>query len=328
MIFELFHSIFQMISQLLFGIVQAIVIIIITLLSQVIESKTFQSCIELSRPGNTLLAAAFVSIVALMAGATDLRLILTAAAVATLVTAGGNSINDYYDRDIDAINKPKRPIPSKRIKSNIALWYSLSLLGLGIFMALFLNPFAFLLAAVNSILLVLYASSLKKTGFLGNITISYLTGSVFLFGGAVINTVTSWWIGLVLAVFAFLLTAGREIVKDIEDVKGDKTAGARTLPIVIGELKSAIVAMAFLLIVILLSPLPFFLGIFHWVYLLVIGIADIILLYSSYLLLAKPGKKSAARVQKLIKYSILIALLAFLSGSYKVYELVAPLLSL
>lgn len=325
MIFEIFHSIFQLISQILFGIVQAIVIIILTLISQVIESKTFQSCIELSRPGNSILAASFVIIVALMAGATDLRIILTAAAVATLITAGGNSVNDYYDRDIDAINKPNRPIPSKRIKSNLAFGYSLFLLGLGIFMSLFLNVFALVLALANSILLVVYASHLKKTGFLGNIIISYLTGSVFLFGGAVVNTATSWWIGTVLAVCAFLVTAGREIIKDIEDVKGDKAAGARTLPIVIGNIKSSLVASSFLLIVIVLSPVPYFMGIFHWVYLLIIGATDLILLHSVYLILAKTGKRSAAKVQRQLKIAIFIALLAFVLGSYKIYELVGSL---
>jgi len=329
MIFELFHSIFQLISQILFGIIQSIVIIILTILTQIVHSKTFQSCIELSRPGNSLLAASFVILVAVMAGMNpryDLQIILTAAAVATLITAGGNTINDYYDRDIDAINKPNRPIPSKRIRGNVALAYSLLLFILGIFMSLFLNPFALTIAIFNSFLLVFYAYDLKKTGFLGNIVISYLTASVFLFGGAVVNTTLSWWIGFVLAACAFLVTAGREIAKDIEDIKGDRKAGARTLPIVLGNAKSALLASAFLVIVTLFSPIPYLLGIFHWYYIVVISIADLLFIYSIYLLLKNPDTKSAAQVQKNLKIAIIIALLAFITGSYKLYELVVSLI--
>lgn len=326
MIFEIFHSIIQLISQILLGIVQSIVIIVLTIISQIAHSKTFQSCLELSRPENSILTACFVIVVAAMAGETDLQLILTAAAVATVITAGGNAINDYYDREIDAINKPKRPIPSKRIKSSLVLGYSVLLFSVGIFMTVFLNIFALILVIFNTILLITYASHLKKTGFLGNIVISYLTGSVFLFGGAVVNTPTSWWIGTVLAVCAFLVTIGREIAKDIEDVKGDKAAGARTLPIMIGTKKSALFAAAFLIIVVLLSPVPYFLEIFHWFYLILIAIADIIFLYSSYLLVMKPCSRSASRVQKYLKIAIFIALLAFISGSYKIYELVGLLL--
>jgi len=323
-IFEIFSAIINLLAKMMFGVVQALVVIVLSLISQIIESKTLRSCIELSRPGNSIMAAVFTAIVILMAGTPDAALILTAASIVVASTAAGNAINDYYDRDIDAINKPNRPIPSKRIKSNLALGFAVLLFALSLIMSVFLishSFFAFMIVVINIFLLVSYAVKLKKTGFIGNIVVSYLTGSTFLFAGAVVNTYESWLIGTVLAVCAFFITAGREISKNMEDVEGDRTLGAKTLPIVLGMNKSAKIAYGFIILVTILSPAPYLAGLFSWPYVPVIFLADILFLYSGYLLLKDPTAKTAARVQKLLKWGMFACLLAFVAGADKLYAL-------
>lgn len=326
MILELLNSIGSIIGRFLFGIIQALVLIIVSLATQILESRTFKSCIELSRPLNSLMAAVFVAIVVLMSGETNATLMIAASSVVVTLTAAGNVINDYYDKDIDAINKPDRPIPSKRIQEEIALLFCVVLFAIGILMAGTLNQIAFAIAVINSVLLVSYAIRLKKVGFIGNLVVSYLAGSTFLFAGAVVNTFYSWSIGAVLFVSAFFVTGGREIAKAMEDLKGDKEAGAKTLPVMLGLQKSAQIAMAFLILVVLLSPAPYFIGLFGIGYLPVIMICDALLLYSGRMLVKNPDKETAAKVQKLLKLGMLIALAAFVAGAGKLHEMLVALI--
>jgi len=326
MIIELLNSIGSIIARSMFGIIQALVLIIVALVTQVLESKTFKSCIELSRPLNSIMAAVFVAVVVLMSGEPNATLMIVASSVVVTLTAAGNVINDYYDKDIDAINKPERPIPSKRIQEEIALLFGVILFTVGILMAGLLNPIAFVITVINAVLLVSYAVRLKKIGFIGNLVVSYLAGSTFLFAGAVVNTAYAWSIGAVLFVSAFFVTGGREIAKAMEDIKGDKEAGAKTLPVMLGLQKSAQIAMGFLVVVVLLSPAPYFIGLFGPGYLPVILAADALFVYSGRMLVKNPDKENAAKVQKLLKLGMLIALAAFVAGAGKLHDMLAALI--
>ena len=101
-----------------------------------------------------------------------------------MITGAGNVVNDYYDREIDAVNRPKRPIPSGRISPKSALNYSLILFAAGCLLAALVNQLCLLVAAFNSAILFFYARNLKTTPLAGNLCVAYLTGSTFLFGGA------------------------------------------------------------------------------------------------------------------------------------------------
>ncbi len=84
--------------------------------------------------------------------------------VVFLVTGAGNAINDYFDYEIDRINRPRRPIPSGRVNRKTALYFSILLFGTGIVLSYWLGPVCLLLAGFNSLLLFLYASTLKAHG--------------------------------------------------------------------------------------------------------------------------------------------------------------------
>lgn len=224
--------------------------------------------------------------------------------VVFLFTAGGNALNDYYDRDVDRINHPKRPIPSGEIEPVFVLRFALFMFVLSILLSLFL-PFFLpqLIVVVSTVLMIQYELNLKNKGFIGNVTIAWLTGSLFVFAGAIYRNLE---LPFVLGTLAFFATLGREIAKDIQDIRGD--LGRRTLPMRWGVKRAKILTAVFILVAVIISPYPYIQGIFSVHYLLIVLFADIIFIYSLFIF------KNPERTQKFIKLGMMVALLAFLSG--------------
>lgn len=229
------------------------------------------------------------------------------------ITGAGNAINDYFDVRIDSINRPDRPIPSGRISKKSAFRFSILLFAAGIIISYFIgsNRIPFITAVFNSFLLYLYASFLKRKVLLGNLSVSYLAGSAFLFGGAAYGG-KGIQVTIILFFLSMLATLAREIVKTIEDIEGDRLDGALTLPVIIGERPAAYTACAFGLLAIVLSPLPYLMRLFNEYYLFVVGIADVVLLYAMFMIL----KKNPAASSKYFKVAMFLALLTFIAGSF------------
>jgi len=230
--------------------------------------------------------------------------------VVFLVSGAGNTINDYFDIRIDSINRPERPIPSGRVKLKEALYFSCFLFGLGTLLAFSINSVCGTIALFNSLLLIFYAKTLKGTPLLGNLSIGYLTGSTFLFGASVFG-----FGGLEALFVLFLLAAlaitAREIVKDIEDMEGDKIEGADTLPIRIGAKKASYLAALIGLLAVLLSPLPYLMSVLGLRYLYLVLLADLGFFAAIYQILVRndPSKSS-----KMFKIAMFFALLSFIAG--------------
>jgi len=261
---------------------------------------------EILRPFNCLMASAAAIIGLLVAGVWDVWPALIIVAAVFLITGAGNAINDYYDRQIDAINRPDRPIPSKRIKPQMAFYYSIALFTMGCILASLAGQMCLFIAILNSFLLFFYARNLKATPLLGNLSVSYLTGSTFLFGGA-----AAGFMGLLANQvpfgLSFLASMSREIVKDIEDMEGDRQGGARTLPILAGERAAAGLAGLFGVAAVALSFLPRF----GRAYLLIVAVADLLLLFAVFEVI----RGDPARSQRALKKGMAIALLAFLAAA-------------
>jgi len=257
------------------------------------------------------LMAAFAALIGVFVSKVPLAYDVIAPAVLAfvtvfLITAGGNVINDYFDVDIDRVNKPRRALPSGLIMRRSALVYALTLLLFGVAASLFINPVCSGLAALNAVLLVLYSWKLKRSVLVGNLLIGYLAGSIFLFGGA---AVYSFFIPGVLFVSAMLAITSREVVKDVEDLTGDRRAGASTLPIRYGVPRSLAIAALFMLAAVAVSPLPFIIGASGYPYLGIVIAADVILLYGVALSWSDPAKAST-----MIKYGMVVVLLAYVVG--------------
>ncbi len=224
--------------------------------------------------------------------------------VVFLITAAGNVINDYFDRESDLINHPYRPIPAGEIKPRTALIYSAVLFAMGIIIAYPINLCSFLISIFAVFLLLLYENSLKNEGFVGNVTISILVGMIFIFGGAIFGDMP---LMLLLSLMAFFSNLGREVMKDVEDMAGD--INRKTLPKKIGKKKSQIIAAVFIYVAISLSPLPYILFSFSIYYLIVVAIADAIFIYATLIQF-----KNEHLGQRWVKNGMLVGLISYLIG--------------
>ncbi len=266
--------------------------------------------IRLSRPLNCILASVSVPIVmvtlyGLEAPSTGRTIItIIGILVVSFFTAGGNSLNDYFDREIDAINHPERPIPSHDVFPENALKFAYVMFILSIVLSLLL-PFFLpqILVLVSVLIMVQYELRLKKKGLVGNASIAWLTGSLFVFAGAVYGSIE---VPLVLGILAFLATMGRELVKDIQDIKGDLERN--TFPMKASVKRAKILAASLIIAAVMISPYPYIQGIFSVNYLLIVILADIIFIYSLSIF------KDPKRTQIFIKIGMMVALVAFLSG--------------
>ncbi|MBI2578921.1 MAG: UbiA family prenyltransferase [Candidatus Aenigmarchaeota archaeon] len=263
---------------------------------------------QILRPLNGLMTSVAVWIGSIVAGAALVpgNAVILAMISAFLISGAGMVINDYYDIEIDKINKPERPLPSGKIAPKTAKTYSIVLFLLGISMSYFINLYAFATAVFVSAMLFAYAMKLKKMVLAGNIAVSALVGLSFVYGGLAVG---SYFIPLLLAFLAFLANMGREIYKSIEDVLGDHKYGANTLPIKYGVLKAKMIASAFIVLAVLFSFVPYLLGLFNQVYLFFVVIADIAFIAAT----VAPARYSA----KICKVAMNIALLAFFAASVK-----------
>lgn len=269
--------------------------------------------LEILRPHNCLMAGIAVVVGVVIAAEDPLTpIVYLAALVAFLICGAGNIVNDYFDYEIDKINNPRRPLPSGRMSLDKAFNYALLLFIFGTALGVLINLGAFLLAAFNSYLLYFYAKSIKKRGGAGkNLTVSYLVASPFLFGGIVAGKP---FVTVLLVLLAGLANTSREIIKDIQDYEGDK-AFIQTLPAKIGIENSAKLASLVLFLTIIVSPLPYFLGILNFNYILVVVPADALFLGVAINFLRNPSS-SARSTQKLIKIGMALGLAAFLAGNF------------
>ena len=166
---------------------------------------------------------------------TDFWLFLIVAST-VMIAAAGYIINDYYDIKIDLINKPDRVVIGKTITRRYAIFFHTVISVTGVGMGLLINWKVGAVNFVSVFLLWLYSNNLKRLPLIGNLVVSLLAGlSIFL-----LSFLYEQYLPLVMtySLFAFFMTLIREIVKDMEDMKGDTTFGCRTLPIVWGIRKT------------------------------------------------------------------------------------------
>lgn len=268
---------------------------------------------ELIRLKNCLTASFGAFIGGLIASYFNLAMIdnlILASIVVFLVCGFGNALNDIYDLKIDRINKPERPIPSKRITLNNAKAFSYSLVVMGLFISLF-NISCFLMAVLNSIVLQQYASTYKKNKIIGNLIVAYLTGSVFIFGGIAVGNID---VTIMLFLCALFAMWSREIIKDYEDIEGDIKEKVISIPIKCGE-RSIYIAAFLLIFAIFLSPLPYLFGFFGIYYIISVVFCDLLFLLGIYKLVFNPSKMEAKKASRNIKIVTNLVLIAFLIGS-------------
>jgi geranylgeranylglycerol-phosphate geranylgeranyltransferase len=231
--------------------------------------------------------------------------------------AAANTVNDYYDREIDAINEPNRPIPRGVIKPKEALGYAFFLSIVGFIAAFLTNILSLALAVVAWFLFMYYATKGKKTGLLGNLVVSVCIAIPFIYGSLITTEKVDEALTSIVVFFAsiaFFSTVGREITKGIVDVEGDKLEGVKTLAVLYGPRVAAFSASVFYVVAVVLSFLPWLFGEVSVWYLPLVVLADLGFIFSSVSLIRDCSRENARRVKNLVRIWMIVGLLAFVAG--------------
>ena len=230
----------------------------------------------------------------------------------SLIGGAGMVINDYFDVEIDKVNRPERPIPSGKISLKSALVYYFVLNFIALVLVSQTNIYAFVIALISVFLIFFYSYKLKSKGLIGNFVVGFMTGIAFIFGGAIGENVVPL---LFPFIFGLLINFAREILKDVEDIEGDRIKKLQTFPIVYGEEKSLKIFTFLIVLTIISTLLPYFLGIYNVFYLLIIlFIVDLPLVYAIRVILDKPEKDQLRKISNLIKYEMIAGLIAIFIG--------------
>lgn len=235
---------------------------------------------------------------------------------ALTLTGASMAINDYYDREIDAVNEPDRPIPSGLVNPSESITISAILTIIGLTSAALTSPLCLLLALISWIISVSYSKAGKRTGLPGNLMVSTCVSIPFVYGGVCARGLIEPNIAI-FAALAFLANTGREIIKGIADIEGDKLRGIRTLAISYGPGKAAKTALIFFILAVALSPLPLTLKLVHAWFIPPLIIADLGFITSAINIAKNATRENAKKIKKVILTWMLISMIAFLIGTIK-----------
>lgn len=223
-------------------------------------------------------------------------------------------LNDYFDREIDAINEPNRPLPSGRIGPSETLLFALVLGSIGYIASASTGASTLIIATLSMLISVAYNSKFKRTGLLGNVMVSANVAVPFIYGGlAVAGTNMSSL--TIFSLLAFLSSLGREVVKGIVDVVGDKAKGVKSVAVTKGSEFAAKQGAFLFLAAVALSTLPLALKIVSPYYLPLVAICDIGFILTSFSIWINPSPRNARRNKKFVLVWMIFGLLAFLVGT-------------
>lgn len=254
--------------------------------------------------------------------------------VASVFIAGaGYIINDYFDLNIDQINKPQKNVFVRSINRRWAIIWHFLLSAAGVIASVFavgLGKWYLILANIFCIVLLwFYSTSFKRQLLIGNIVISLLTAWTVLIvffaftepreavAGGNPDTIKFFRITFLYAGFAFIVSMIREAIKDMEDMEGDARYGCKTLPIIAGirttKIYVAVWSVVFLAALIILQ---LYIMQFQWWYDMAYGLVFIIapLVYLIFLLSKArqtPDFTKLSNVSKFIMFTGIVSMIFF-----------------
>jgi geranylgeranylglycerol-phosphate geranylgeranyltransferase len=200
------------------------------------------------------------------------------------ISASALILNDFFDLESDKINAPERPLPSGLVTRQEALGLGISMTLLGFMASALISGTALIFAILIWVIGFLYNWRFKRTGFIGNLMVSFSVGMTFIYGGIVVGQlfeVVVWFFGIL----AFLIDLGEEIAADALDMEGDREAGSRSLALVFGRKKALNISTAIFFLVVIISWVPFLFGWIDWIFGIPIILMDAMILYPAIKLL-------------------------------------------
>lgn len=232
------------------------------------------------------------------------------------LTGASMAINDYYDKEIDAINEPNRPIPSGIIKPIEALALAIALICVGLIASFLTNMFCFIVGIIALAIFLTYSTKGKQTGLSGNFLVSACVALPFIYGSLAVSNGIELN-AILFSSLAFLSNTGREITKGIVDIEGDRSKNIRTIAVVFGSRMAAYLASVFYLSAVILSALPWRLNLVSTWYIPPIILTDLGFVAISILLIQSYSRENARKVKKLAIIWMITGLLSFLFGIFR-----------
>jgi len=279
------------------------------------EMGKLSGFLRLIRPPNCIIMGFAVIVGASLVSPPDLSINLFFGFVTSFTLTGASmAINDYYDRDVDAINEPNRPIPSGMVGPREALSFALVLSLVGFAAALVTNISCLIVAVIAWAIFVTYTTKGKRTGLPGNFLVSACVAIPFIYASFVVEERLELAV-TIFAAMAFLSNTGREVAKGIVDVEGDRSQNIKTIAVSFGDRTAAFVAAVFFFSAVTLSPLPLLWGLVSSWFLPFVVLTDIGLILSSFLLVRDYSRKNARRVKNSILIWFITGLSAFIAGT-------------
>ncbi len=236
-------------------------------------------------------------------------------ATAFLMMASTMSMNDIFDREIDAINAPMRPIPSGQVGLLGASIVSAVLLVLSLTLSAAIDIESFGVALLAALLMMYYNIRGKRTGLLGNMIVSICVSLPFVFGGF---TVRSFHPNLIIfTILAFLSNLGREIVKGIADMRGDMAKNVRTVAVMYGPRKAAVSASLCIAFAVFASIIPLILGTVSSFYAIPLLFSCVGFMLTARSILRDQSEHNAVTSKNRLLAWMFLGLVAFLAGNIK-----------
>jgi len=278
------------------------------------NSDRLRGFLQITRPLNVAISfVAIPTMAAIAAGRlTDWTEAIIAGMTGALATSGANAINDFFDVDIDRLNRPDRPIPRGALTKRDAAMVWLVTTIVAILLNLLLSLPALLIVLGSLALMFVYSAALKRTALAGNLTVAVMVGMAFIYGATVAGDVVR---GLVPAAFAFLLVLAREIIKDVEDIEGDRAHGARTYPIIRGARPALAIASGVLASLILTTVVAHFSGLYSGWFIIAVSPVDAIVAYTVFTVWNDHSPAAMRRHSNRLKLCMILGLAAIIAGS-------------
>jgi geranylgeranylglycerol-phosphate geranylgeranyltransferase len=247
----------------------------------------------------------------------DISLLIAAFVIISLINAGGCAINDYFDREADAISKPSRPIPAGNISPRHVLEYTAVAFVIGAALALYINFLAFVIVVFEILFLVTYPSVLKRlSGILANFLLGLAWGFIAVFGEALLLGHISY-LSLAFVPMAVAAAVQGNTSKDIVTVEGDKKSGYTTVAAVRGVRAAVAVVVVVSVFQIIFYGIPYVLGIVGVAFVIVITIESLNRLYEVQSLIRKPTVTNVRSLMRSSAFFFFVFMpLALLAGAF------------
>jgi len=276
--------------------------------------KKLEAVFKIIRPVNILITFISVIVGGIIALKTNTvsQFLFLAAVAESLTFSAGNIINDIFDLEIDKINRPERVLPKGELSKNTAGIIYLIFVILSIIISYQINTTVFAIIVFTNIILLFYSLIIKKLILMDNVIVAVVVGSAFILGASAAGNIKA---GYIPFVFALLINFGREIVKDMEDIKGDTAQGMKSLPSVFGFKSSKLVILLSSFLLIIITFYPYVYNLYGLIYFLIILIiVDPFLIFIIYKLFKNDSFENLKKVSLYLKLNMVFGLIAIYLG--------------